>query len=514
MQAKALADEKIIVRGLDEYSLIGNWSEIHALEHNWTSLGESAWQIENFRRELPGKWELSNYAIDGNKVVGYMISSFDAFNRNIARINKILVDRDCRGKGIATRLWEDFIERCDELGVDKIKLRALKDNDVANKFYRNRGCIFTGETKGEDQRVRYDLEYVLRSASPMPHSKPTTSGSDCELFRDLLEDGDLASGNYVTRFVGDMARFTGQRSGVATANGTSAIFLALKAIGVGKKDEVLIPSYACTSLLRPIMDSGARAILVDINPDDYNISLEDASNKKTAKTRAIIIPHIFGQPVKNIEQFAKLGIPVIEDCAHSVGGEIHGRPIGSFGDISIFSFYATKMLTSGVGGMVLTRNEDLLKKLERLTRYDQVEEIKEAYNSRMSDLQAVLGIAQLRQLSEFISLRKAAAEKYGKLFESARVDFKYPQADDGNVFFRYVVQHPDPEALIANLRERGVSAARPVFKPLHKYLGLPNENFPNTEQAYNTAISIPIYPSIKPDEINTVAGALANWRER
>jgi dTDP-4-amino-4,6-dideoxygalactose transaminase len=259
-------------------------------------------------------------------------------------------------------------------------------------------------------------------------------------------------------------------------------------------------------------------VLVDINPDDYNMSLEDTVSKITDRTKAIILPHMFGKPVKNISDFLAnpRDIPVIEDCALSVGASHDGKKVGSFGRLSIFSFRATKMMAAGLGGAVLTDDKDLKVRLDDLVAYDNRVFGGESYNYQMCDINAALALSQLRKLDGFVAARRNVASKYTEMFKRSNVDFEFPEANGENVFLRYIIRHPNSEEFIENVNSRGVDVARPVFLPLHRYLNIPNDKFPNVTRAYSTAVSIPIYPTMDPlydnKSVVYVAGTLVNWR--
>ena len=144
------------------------------------------------------------------------------------------------------------------------------------------------------------------------------------------------------------------------------------------------------------MYTGAIPVIVDINQDDFNISYESVCRSISENTKAIIIPHIYGIP-SNLKEFKKLGIPIIEDCAQSMGAEVEGKKVGTFGDISIFSFYATKLLTTAKGGAVYSKNDDLMNFIEDLVNFDYRKTYKIRYNYRLSDLQASIGLSQLKK---------------------------------------------------------------------------------------------------------------------
>ena len=334
----------------------------------------------------------------------------------------------------------------------------------------------------------------------IPHSKPYLDERDIQSVLKALKEGHLATGKIVNDFISELCNYVGRKYGIATNSGSSALHLALRALNIKESDEIILPSYVCGTVLNPIEYCRATPVFVDINKEDFNISYEETKKKINNKTKVIIIPHMFGDPVKDIEQFQRLNIPIIEDCALSFGAQHNGKKIGSFGEISIFSFYSTKMIASGFGGMVLTDDNKILGKLKDLTHYDNREEWGESYNYSMSDLQAALGLSQLRKLDEMVEKRKKIALKFNDNF----LDLNGFLRSKENIFFRYIIQVTKRDEFIKKLKELGISSAKPVFKPLHRYKNLKDEDFSNTTNAYEKNVSIPIYPSLTQEEIDYI----------
>lgn len=338
-------------------------------------------------------------------------------------------------------------------------------------------------------------------------SKPTVGTEEAQAVYEVVLSGQLAQSKLVETFEAKMAHFIGVKHAVATNSGTAALHLALLALGVGTGDEVLLPSYVCTALLNAIHYVGAQPVMVDIG-EDYNISAEDAKRKLTAQAKAIIVPHMFGRPA-DLEALLALGIPLIEDCAHSVGAKYRGRPIGSFGAVAILSFYATKMLTTGEGGMVITNKAELASQVQDRRDYDMKPQYVVRYNYKMTDIQAAIGLQQLKKLPGFVARRREIAARY--IQEVAGLNVGLPVGDDHreSVRYRFVVRvQQNLDALIAQLEARGVICDRPVFLPLHRYLGYVAADFPGTEEAFRTALSVPIYPSLSDQEVDQVIIAL------
>jgi perosamine synthetase len=183
----------------------------------------------------------------------------------------------------------------------------------------------------------------------IPHSKVFFDEADLAVVAKVLRSGHLAQGRHVLSLEQKAASFIEVRHAVAVSSGTAALHLSLRALGVDEGSEVILPSYVCTAPLNAVKYVRATPVLVDIDPATYNITAETIIKARSNRTRAIIVPHMFGLPA-DIDPIISLGIPVIEDCAHSIGARYRGRLTGSIGLLSVFSFYATKMLGAGEGG--------------------------------------------------------------------------------------------------------------------------------------------------------------------
>ena len=336
------------------------------------------------------------------------------------------------------------------------------------------------------------------------HSRPSINKEDINAVVSNLRSGEIASGEEVSLFEREISKYIGVLGGVAVNSGTNALNLALKTLGIKAGDEVILPSYVCTSVLSAVNYTGAKPVFADIESGGYNLDPNSAAEKITKNTKAIIIPHMFGTPA-NMDSFLKYDIPIIEDCAQAIGAEYKGKKVGSFGVLSICSFYATKVLATGQGGMVLTNSEELLEKLRDLTKYDRRKEYSVSYNYSLTDFQAALGRSQLKRLDLFINRRREIAGIYNKVFKE--VGQVLPKTEN-NIFFRYIVEVENLDRYIEEMRKLEVDCAKPVFKPLHQYFNIESKEFPNTEKAYNRAISIPIYPSMRDKEIKQVCEAV------
>lgn len=340
----------------------------------------------------------------------------------------------------------------------------------------------------------------------IPHSKPTLDKEDFQSVLNVLKSGEIAQGKKVLEFEKRLARYLNVKGAVAVSSGTSALHLSLLALGIKEKDEVILPSYVCLAVLNAVNYILAKPRLVDINEEDFNISFKETKKSLTKETKAIIVPHMFGLPV-DLAPFKRLGIPIIEDCAQAIGATYQGKKVGSFGDLNVVSFYATKLLTTGEGGMVFSNNLKLLDKVRDLRDYDKKNSYRLRFNYKMSDIQAALGLGQLAKLDRFIIMRKKIAEIYNSAFKDCNFKLPQPTRDRDHIYFHYCIRiEKDVNKILRLLRRKGVICERPVYLPLHRYLHL--EGYPVAEKVWKLTISLPIYPSLRPEEIRKIVETL------
>ena len=193
----------------------------------------------------------------------------------------------------------------------------------------------------------------------IPHSRPTMGEEEVKAVAEVIRSGHIVEGEVVQRFEKNFAEKMGVQDAAAVSSGTAALHLTLLAMGIGPDDEVIIPSYVCTALFHAVQYVGAISVPAEIDPKTYNIDPDDVQKRITTRTKAIIVPHMFGLAA-NLDRLLNLDVPVIEDCAQAVGGTYHQKPLGTFGQASIFSFYATKMMATGEGGMVTSNSAEII----------------------------------------------------------------------------------------------------------------------------------------------------------
>ncbi len=341
----------------------------------------------------------------------------------------------------------------------------------------------------------------------IPHSRPTLpEGEEWEEVTARLAPGWAADGPCVARFEQEAAPWLGCRGGVAVSSGTNALHLALAAVGVGPGSEVLVPAYCCAALLNAVAQAGAEPVLVDTERGGVNLCPEDAARRLTGRTAAIVVAHMFGRPAP-LAPFLELGPPVVEDCAQSLGAAEGEVRTGGRGAAGVGSFYATKVITTGHGGMAVSRDPEVLARLRDLVDYDNREEWRPRFSYRMGETAAALGLWQLERLPGFLRRRREVARRYDALL------FPWWDAPSGaaagRIDYRYVVRVPDAAAAIPALRARGVDAKRPVYRPLHHYLG---GDYPGAQAAHDQFLSLPLYPALSDEDAARVAEAVRALR--
>ena len=341
----------------------------------------------------------------------------------------------------------------------------------------------------------------------IPHSRPTIDKEDVEAVSQTLISGNIAQGERVKEFENKVARFIGVKHAVACSSGTAALHLALLSLEPKNKDEIIIPSYVCSSPYFATVHAGAKPKIADIDSGSFNINANTAKKHLSTKTKAIIAPHMFGNPVE-LDELIDLGVPVIEDCAQSLGAEYKKRRAGSLGDLSVFSFYATKMITTGEGGMVLTNSKEHFSRIVEARDYDKKPLTPPKYNYKMTDLQAALGISQLKKLHDFIDQRRHIASYYTSQFSKHVISTPTEHPNEKSVYYRYVITVNRANQIRKRAREKGIICEKPVAKPLHH--SLRRFKCPTTDYVYRHALSVPLYPSLSQKEIENVADNLTS----
>jgi perosamine synthetase len=327
----------------------------------------------------------------------------------------------------------------------------------------------------------------------IPVNTPLLNGNEKKYLNECIDTGWISSeGPFVKEFEEKFSKKMGRNYGVAVSNGSVAIDAAIVALGIGPGDEVILPDFTIISCAAAVVRAGAKPVVVDCDPSTWNMDVEKIEQVITSKTKAIMLVHIYGLPtdVDPVLDIAKkYNLKVIEDAAEAHGLLYKGKPCGSFGDISTFSFYPNKHVTTGEGGMILTNNEELAERcrsLRNLCFRPEKRFVHEelGWNFRMTNLQAALGIAQLERLDEFIIKKKRMGAYYTKELSGLTSKIQLPlnkTAYAENVYWVFgVILKPeakiDATEIMKRLGRLGVGT-RPFFWPMHEQPVLQNMGF-------------------------------------
>jgi dTDP-4-amino-4,6-dideoxygalactose transaminase len=341
------------------------------------------------------------------------------------------------------------------------------------------------------------------------HSLPTIEFADIKAVTSVLKSSQFAYESPIVKSLEkEFASFVGTKFAVAVNSGSSALHLALLALGIDKTSSVILPTYTCPALLNAVHYCAAKPILSDIEIDTYNISFPCVKKCIRKDTKTIIVPHMFGLPA-SLKDFKTLGLPIVEDCAMAIGAKIGRKRLGSFGDVSVVSFYATKVLTTGMGGIVLTSRKDIYNKILDLITYDNRDNYQTRYNYGLSAIGAAIGKVQLHKLPFFLKAREKIADFYYR--ELSNCNWIKLPPKKWNIFYRFVIKiNKDVDTFIRYMHKNGIECKRPVYKPLHHYFPRLVDSFPAADEVYKTLVSIPIYPSLKPKDAKRIVSAIKN----
>lgn len=368
----------------------------------------------------------------------------------------------------------------------------------------------------------------------IPFHKPHITEDEITEVADSLRSGWLTMGPKTIEFEDRFKRYIGSRVAISANSCTACLHLALKAIDLQEGDEVIIPDITFTATAEVVTYFNARPVLVDVGEGTLNIDVSKIEEKITKRTKAIIPVHFGGQPCdmdEIIDIAKKYNLFIIEDAAHALPAFYKGKKIGTIGDITCFSFYATKTLSAGEGGMITTENDDWADRMRILRlhgiskdawkRYTEegswyYEVIEAGYKYNMTDLHAAVGIAQLKKLEHMWIRRKEIAKRYTEAFNTIE-EIKVPdvKADRESAWHLYVIRlntemlKIDRSQFIDELKKIGIGTSV-HFIPLHKHPFYKNnfnyrpERFAISERLYEGIVSLPIYPSMTDEDINKV----------
>lgn len=348
----------------------------------------------------------------------------------------------------------------------------------------------------------------------IPVARPILGSEEEDAVVAVLRSGQLAQGERVAEFEARFAAALGVPHAVASSSGTASLHLSLLALGIGPGDEVITSPFTFIASANAALFVGARPVFADIDPRTYNLRPEDVAARITARTRAILPVHLYGNPADMPALCAladRRGLLMVEDAAQAHGASIDGRPVGSFG-VGNFSLYPTKNITSVEGGMLTTGDAALAERVRLLRSHGQRERYRHevlGYNLRMTDLHAAIGLVQLRHMAEFTARRQRNARYLTEGLAGA-VETPYVAPGYTHVYHQYTVRIPGGrrDAVAAALRERGVGSAVhypiPVHEqPLYRDLGYA-EHLPEAERAAREVLCLPVHPALSESDLETI----------
>ncbi len=343
---------------------------------------------------------------------------------------------------------------------------------------------------------------------------------------EIVAGGMFILGKAVEEFEQALARYCGVKHAIGVANGSDALYIALAALGIGEGDEVITTPFTFFATAGSIVRTGAKPVFADIDPRTFNVDPAEVAKKVTPRTKAVMPVHLFGQPcdMDPINDIArKHGLKVVEDAAQAIGATYKGRMVGTFGDAACISFFPTKNLGAfGDAGAIVTDNDEVAEKCRMLRAHGSkkkyVHEMM-GINSRLDALQAKILSVKLKYLDEWMDKRRALAAKYDDLLInvcSGKV--KVPHVAEGchHVFHQYTISVDDRDALQAHLAKEGIGSTVYYPIPLHLQkvftsLGYKEGEFPNSERACKTVLSLPMFPELSDEQISAVVQAVASF---
>lgn len=356
-------------------------------------------------------------------------------------------------------------------------------------------------------------------------AKPMVSKEEKEKVLEVMDSGILASGNYVKDFEREFANYIGSEYAIAASNGTTALHLALEAAGVGRGDKVLTTPFTFIASSNSILYCGAEPVFCDIDDKTFNIDPKAIKRKleEEPDISALLIVHLYGlacnmDPI--MELVEEYDLTLIEDCAQAHGAKYKGKSVGTFGDVGTFSFYPTKNMTTGEGGMLVTDNKEIMEKARVLLNqgseqryYHQVL----GYNYRMTNIAAAIGQVQLKRLDEFNDKRKENASYLSENLKNlSSIRTPIVPEDYEHVFHQYTIKVSDRESFIKYLENNeigyGIYYPLPVYRqPLYEKRGYGDIKLPETEKLIKEVVSLPVHPALSKKELEKIVEVINNF---
>ena len=347
----------------------------------------------------------------------------------------------------------------------------------------------------------------------IPHNRPLITAEDRAAVDDVLASCWIAQGPATSALEASFVRYYSGGASCALSSGTAALFLALKSLGAGEGDTVAVPTYTCSALLNAVYMVGAIPLVVDVLPETFCLD-PDALTVQAADSNFVIAVHSYGAPA-DITALRAPNRQIIEDCCQSLGGESNHGILGKEGDAAVFSFFATKIITGGQGGLIWSKNTAVAENAKDYRQFDCRERYSPSFNLQMTDIQAALINNQMRRLKSIRERRQKITKIYlealphGLSVQAGLTDIK-------RMPHRFVVITPDVkirESLQLHLKEHDVTSTVPIerYELLHRYLQLDPDAYPVAERLVDTTLSLPIYPGLSDMEVNKIASLLRDF---
>jgi perosamine synthetase len=358
----------------------------------------------------------------------------------------------------------------------------------------------------------------------IPVYKPSLSGNEKKYVNECLDSSWISSkGKFIKQFEDKFAEYIGIKYAASVSNGTLAVHNALLALGIKEGDEVIVPTFTYIASVNPIAYTGATPVFVDSLRDTWQIDPADIERKITAKTRAIMVVHLYGHPCDMDQIMAiarKHQLFVIEDCAEAFGSKYKGQHVGTFGDIAAFSFFGNKTITTGEGGMVATNDRTLHERAvhfkgQGLAKYREYWHDTIGYNYRMTNICAAIGLAQLEKADDTIKKKRLVADLYKKYLSHYPLEMLLETKDVFDTYWMIciLVEQADiRDSLRAHLMEHGIET-RPTFYPIHS-MPMYAHNFyrlPVAEDISWRGINLPSYPELSENDIKEICSLIGNF---
>jgi len=366
----------------------------------------------------------------------------------------------------------------------------------------------------------------------IPIARPMISDDEIQAVTAVLKSGMLAQSKVVEEFENAFADYVGVRNAIAVSNGTVSLDIALKAIGIKPGDEVIVPSFTFIATANAVLFQGAKPVFADVDERTFNINPNDVLEKVSDKTKAIIAVHLFGHPfdVYAIQEICEdNNLYLIEDCAQAHGAEYEGTKVGGFGIAGCFSFYATKNMTTGEGGMITTNSDEIAKVCRLLRSHGEGQKYQHqmlGYNYRMTDIQAAIGVVQLKKLDDFNEARINNAEYFDEHLKVSGLTLPYKKKGVKHVYHQYAVTIEEEKGFpisrddfMGYLKDKGIGCAihypLPIHKqPLYRRMGYTEENTkcPVATALSGKILSLPVHPALAEEDLIYITETINNIR--